>query len=479
MKKTIAVIIISVLALIAIPVAFIAIGFGTPSQYAATYYGELCKMYDHLRSAEGKKIVIIGTSSVAFGIDSALMESELKAAGADYEVINFGLYGALGTKIMLDLSEAYIGAGDLVIFAPELNEQSMSLYFSAKDMWYAADSDMSLLGGIADENAAEMTGNFIGYAASKLGCILSGSPAAPSGVYASASFDENCDMKNAERPHNIMSGGTDPNNPIHFDESVISPDFIDYVNDYCATVSEKGATMLYSFSPMNEGAFDGDTDTEAAEYYEFVSTHFDFDIISDPTDSIMRREWFYDSNFHLNSSGMIVRTVQLTNDIKNHLGITAPTSVELPEMPKMPESGKPDAGINEHADLFTYENDGDGLRITGIADGAQLPERVIVPYSYDGKVVLSFDANVFAGNENIVEVIVQDNITVLRNGSFNGCTALERLVLTQTDPSAIGVGQGLLTGADRCRIYVAEESYAVYVSNYFWGNYAGRFEIDN
>ena len=118
MKRTVFAIVIFLVALLSIPVTFIIIGFATPSQYALTYYGELGKMYENLRLTSGRKIVIIGTSSVAFGVDSALMSEELSAAGADYEVVNFGLYGALGTKVMLDLSEQYIGEGDIVVFAP-------------------------------------------------------------------------------------------------------------------------------------------------------------------------------------------------------------------------------------------------------------------------------------------------------------------------------------------------------------------------
>lgn len=69
--------------------------------------------------------------------------------------------------------------------------------------------------------------------------------------------------------------------------------------------------MLYSFAPMNEAAFSGYYEPEIEAYYEFVSENFDFNIISDPYDYVMEREWFYDSNFHLNASGMTVRTVRL------------------------------------------------------------------------------------------------------------------------------------------------------------------------
>lgn len=478
MKRTVFAIVIFLVALLSIPVTFIIIGFATPSQYALTYYGELGKMYENLRLTSGRKIVIIGTSNVAFGVDSALMSEELSAAGADYEVVNFGLYGALGTKVMLDLSEQYIGEGDIVVFAPELNAQAMSTYFSATDMWYAADCDFSLLGGIAEENAAEMVGNFAGYVSSKFGCLTAGSPAQPSGVYASASFDENCDMKNAERPHNIMPGGVDSNSLIYFDETVISDDFVDYVNDYCASVSEKGATMLYSFAPMNEAAFSGYYEPEIEAYYEFVSENFDFNIISDPYDYVMEREWFYDSNFHLNASGMTVRTVRLLGDLKNWLGIRTPTDAELPEMPDLPEHEYDDTeGNNDFAEFFVYEDGADGMRITGIAGGVTLPSEITVPYSYGGRTITSFDADVFAGNGEIEEIVIQDNIVSLQNGSFDGCTSLKRIILLQADPSAIGVGQGLLTGADNCRIYVPADSYSAYAGNYFWSNYAGRLEI--
>ena len=40
-------------------------------------------------------------------------------------VVNFGLYANLGTKLMLDLSRSGIGAGDVIVVAPEMNEQTL------------------------------------------------------------------------------------------------------------------------------------------------------------------------------------------------------------------------------------------------------------------------------------------------------------------------------------------------------------------
>ena len=49
-------------------------GILLPAQYDETYYGELAQMYSKLKNTRGKKIVVIGNSNVAFGLDSALAE---------------------------------------------------------------------------------------------------------------------------------------------------------------------------------------------------------------------------------------------------------------------------------------------------------------------------------------------------------------------------------------------------------------------
>ena len=74
--------------------------FALPPVYDNTFIGELGEKYDRLNSIDEPKIVIVGGSSVAFGIDSELMEEKL-----GMKVVNFGLYANLGTKLMLDLSK--------------------------------------------------------------------------------------------------------------------------------------------------------------------------------------------------------------------------------------------------------------------------------------------------------------------------------------------------------------------------------------
>lgn len=473
--KRLAIVLPLIIVSLIMPITFLIVGFCAPPQFSATYYAELCDMYDRLCGVKGKKIVIIGSSSVVFGVDSALIEEQLALAGEEYSVVNFGLYGVLGTKIMLDLSEDQIGEGDVVILAVEPSSLTMSMHFSAEDLWYAVDGNYSILKAIKQENRAEMTGAFFKYAAKKYECLVS-LPAAASGVYAHSSFDGRCDLKNYDRPYNVMSGGYDINNTVRLSPSLMNAEFIEYINDYCKTVGKKGANVYFTFAPVNaESLVSSDEDIE--KYYGFISDNFICPIISNPFNYVMDAEWFYDSNFHLNSAGMTVRTVRLINDIKNCLGISFPTSVDMPIKPEIPDLPSVIEGDNSFAEYFEYEQRDDGYVITSMSEAAKRLNYIVVPYSYNGKRVTAFEAGVFAGNTAVSEIVVQENIAVLYNNSFEGCKSMRKLVLKQSDPAKISVGWSLLYGAESCKIYVPKDGASAYISNYFWSRYAENFAM--
>ena len=116
MKKKILLISFTVFIIILIPVILVSFAFGLSPQYDESFYGGMAIKYDRLKNISERKVVIIGGSSLAFGLRSDLLEQEL-----GMPVVNFGLYANLGTKYMLAVAKDFIGKDDIVIIAPEQN----------------------------------------------------------------------------------------------------------------------------------------------------------------------------------------------------------------------------------------------------------------------------------------------------------------------------------------------------------------------
>ena len=127
---------IAIVLLAALPAVLVgAVGFGIPDQFEKTFLGEFDDKVERLYEAEGEKIVIIGGSSVAFGVDAELLSEVLGKP-----VVNFGLYATLGTKLMLDLSREYINEGDIIVLAHETDAQTYSLFFADRRNIFASSS---------------------------------------------------------------------------------------------------------------------------------------------------------------------------------------------------------------------------------------------------------------------------------------------------------------------------------------------------
>lgn len=77
----------------------------------------------------GNRLILIGGSSVAFGVDTALLESLLREHGLDYTVCPFGYYAAIGTSAMLSLAQGELRAGDVVVLARRAGQRSLVRLF--------------------------------------------------------------------------------------------------------------------------------------------------------------------------------------------------------------------------------------------------------------------------------------------------------------------------------------------------------------
>ena len=465
-------IVVSSVCLLAIPLTIVSSGFALSPQYDETYYGELPYMFNRLKNGKEGKVIIVGNSAIAFGTRKDILEKELNK-----EVIAFGLYGAIGTKAMMDLSKVGIKKGDIVILSPEISSQGLSLYFSSENMWMAVDGHYDMLSYVAKDNRESMTGNFVPFIAKKLDYALKGEKPKTEGVYQQSSF--NLDNKEVgymtyQRDYNFMINGYDANSMIKFDTCYLKDDFINYVNDYCEYVYKKGAQIYYNFVPVNSLGISSSNE-EIDTFYNVLNDKIICPILGNPYNYIFDYEWFYDNNSHLNTAGTYVYNYQLVEDLKIVLKDTSPTNIEIPEKPDIPVPEYID-GDNSDLDCFNYESEADGYKITSLTEKGLQKNTLIIPSTFNDKPIISFDATVFQNNKTIAEIIVPANTRSLADYSFSGCNNLTKLILQHDSPSLINVGTSLLDGADNCYVYVKSWLFDLFATHYNWGYYRSRLK---
>ncbi len=527
MQKTFRAIVAVILALVLGMAIVVTTVLLLPTQFDHLYLGELADKYARLRSFDDEnKIVIIGGSSVAFGINSQMIEENL-----GIPAVNFGLYGPLGTAIMMDLTRGHINPGDIVVLAPETDHQTMSMYFNGEGMWNCCDSDFTMLFKIRPHDWGEMLGSFWTYAEKKYQFYLYGKPN-PDGIYDHDSFNEYGDIIfTREQP--VMDDWYDPDVLVDLTPDIVDRDYIDYVNDYIAYCEKQGASVYFSWPPMNALAVQQDLQG-ILEYATFIRESFHAQIISNITDYILAPGYFYDTNYHVTDRGVIEHTARLIQDLNNVIGDGSRVDIVIPAPPIAENAGAsgeptgepanpgamplpqgrnaanaglmpppqgmtadaetdteaedapeptptpvptPEAvGSSRDAAYFTYDSFNEGLMITGLTEEGKKQSELEVPWLIDGQKVVALGENAFAGSDTLRVVRIQPNIVRIMQGAFDGAPRLTEVHIENTAGANILVpGNSLFDNTPgRLRVYVPQSAFGSFLADYFWGNYIDR-----
>jgi hypothetical protein len=449
-----------VLLLLLIPGILIGSALALPEVYQETYYAELSNMYTRLTEAEGRKLVLIGGSNIAFGIDTVLLESILQENGCDYTVCPLGLYAAIGTTAMLELSEDVLQDGDIVILAIEPTSESMSTYFGATAYWKCAEKAPKLLTPLSSSYKSALLGNFTEYLQQRYATYRSGELPEAEGVYTSAAFDENCNLI-YPREGNTMALGYDTGMPIDLTSVQIAEDFAREVNHYCDTAVRKGAAVYMSFCPMNSSALINSSEAAINDYFTLCNETFHCPIISAPDHYIFQSGWFYDSNVHLNSAGAKLRTYRLAEDILAQLGHYSALEYLTPQMPS-PIAPAPtvDAEDNGSFTFSALESDAAYL-VSGLTDkGCSLTE-LTIPAVHEGKPVVGFTPNALGDAALLEQLRVPESIESMPDALFASCPRLVHLILEHKN-APCSITSKTFDGANQLKILVPAEAYPLY-----------------
>ena len=459
-----------------LPILCIVFGaFVVPCQYGETFLGELGEKCSLLENTNGRRMIILGGSAAAFALDSKMLEEEFP----EYHPVNFGMYAALGTKLMMDLSLSGIREGDLVILCPEPTKQTMSLYLDGNYAWQGLDGHFELLARMDASDYGRLLGALPSFAMNKLRFLMDGKKPEPTDIYRKSIFNAFGDVIGEERQGNLMPALYDPNLEISYDPSVVDGAFISYMNAYADQIRKKDAEVWFYFCPVNRLALKEEYDIET--FYDHLRRELVFPVIGDPRTSVMDENWFYDTNFHLNAYGTRFFTRQLIRDIKAMLLDYSGTEFTVPGKPAInradidPVYSKTD--VRKSGDgLFSYVLIGQGqVMITGLNRSDLTGDMVRIPAAIDGNAVTALAERAFQGQKGMVRIELPGTIRWIADLAFADCFDLREIKLTSPSPQGCLVGNRLLEGT-KARLLVPLEALSSYRTDYRFSVYEDRLE---
>lgn len=436
-----------------------------PDTYLETYYAALPLKVDRIRETGAPRVIVIGGSSVAFGIDSKLVAQEL-----DMPCVNFGLYAAFGLKPMLDLSEKYIKEGDIIVIAPETTEQMYSEYCGYDYLLQAFESTPEQLIGLGRSYYAGLLKNLPDYL-ENAGKLRAQGGAPVAGVYSLAAFDEYGDIV-YERPENIMKQGYSEDNLPELTDRIVTDEFIGMVNDYVKAAGRKGATVVFSYCPLNALSVEKTDPRVMRDFSQALERGLNCPILAPLEDHILEEGFFYDSNYHLNDTGTRYYSLRLVSNIQRLLGDVKKTSVNLPRAPKFINENRVISSGNENGVL--YDITLNGCVITGLDENGRALHDLTIPETLAGVPVVSVSSGAFAFSQ-AENIVLPSTITYLSGSLFASAPQLKTVELYASDLPE--VSDELFKDANPDMILMVPGAiYGTYITDYFWGINASRMK---
>lgn len=276
-------------------------------QYEGNYQASMVDKVARLESIKEPKIVLIGNSNLAFGIDSRQIE---EAFGMP--VVNMGLHGGVGNAFNEQAAKLNVTEGDIYIVS-HTNYDDTDEIKNPLLAWITIENHRELYPLIRGKDWMDMIKAYPTYLKK---CLTfwrteTGNQE-DTDSYRRSAFNEYGDIyyPRPETEGNIDFSSVTIN---HINENTAAR-----MNELNAYLTARGATMVVAAYPVA----DYEKAPSPEEYYDMgkeMAEVLDCEVISDFRDYMYDVKYFYNSHTHLTDEGTSIRTRQLIQDIRNYM----------------------------------------------------------------------------------------------------------------------------------------------------------------
>jgi hypothetical protein len=272
-----------------------------------------------IRTTPSPKIILVGGSNLAFGIDSRTMQDSL-----GLRVVNMGLYAKLGLRYMLAQVKPYIRRGDVVVIVPEYdqfygkfsdgdNTLNTALLYAPADRIPDFIRSYSVVDVILRPRVENARRSFLEASADLLGVKNKYFPPDTNPVYNRHSFNQFGDVvshlgKKSKNPDSIYVGPLPPAK--EFNRKTVGE-----LNDIGDAARERGAHAYFLFPSYIDRSYA--INAEAIDTLrQRLSRDMRVPMLGTAKDFVFPSSWFFDTRFHLNEVGRGPRTMKMIERLR-------------------------------------------------------------------------------------------------------------------------------------------------------------------
>ena len=292
---------------IQVPLVAIVWTFGRPA-VTNHYLGAFQDKLHRLRETPGERLIVIGGSNIAFGLNSDLLE-----ATCSRPVVNLGLYAPLGMRHQMEMVRRHARPGDCVVISPEyelfqhrlepFDDQSLrDLFEHAPDAraYFYAETAPSVL-EFADNSAFQEASRWIHRAYETL------RRSRKKRTYTRTSFNQSGDVV---AHHGQPAKPFDDSVPLELNRPETLNESIQLINGFAEDCRQKGVRVYVTFPPNPLSRQDALADVKQRLQKRY-SDCLRVPVLGSPSSFVYQREQFYDTFYHLGKSAANDRSVKL------------------------------------------------------------------------------------------------------------------------------------------------------------------------
>lgn len=302
---------IGLFAAIQLTILFVVLGAANRSIPKISFFHAMEDKFARLQSLEGERLIVVGGSNVAFGIDSDSL-----SAGTEKQVVNMGLHAGIGLDFYLAMLEDCMREGDTILLLPEFEVLRGNESSKVKlEMLRACPQFAPWLYNSTRSKKEFVDNQGFHLVHDWLQTALKG-PATVSDIYRRDGFNAYGDIVS----HHVLGSEMKsvkqdaPQLEQHLEQTKL---YLGRLNRFKESCAETGVELFISYPPISKQRFDKSTIFLAGLKKALIENGFK--LLGEPQDFVYNRNQFYDSFYHLGQEASNDRSKKLNNAILSEL----------------------------------------------------------------------------------------------------------------------------------------------------------------